>query len=61
MNARPTHKDKTADQAIGNVSADAFHAIDLRAKARRREIADAERNERLRRLREESEIPDGAA
>jgi hypothetical protein len=60
MSARPVHKDKTADQAIGNVSANAFHAVDLRTKARRREVADAERNERLRRLREGSDGGDAA-
>lgn len=58
---RFTHKDKTADAALGAVSADRFHAIDMQTKALLREEVDRRRNERLRKLREAAETPDGAA
>ncbi|MBM7518302.1 hypothetical protein [Nocardioides nitrophenolicus] len=53
MSKRHTSSDPTANAAVGKINRDGQIANDLRDRARLREEADAARNARLRRQREQ--------
>jgi hypothetical protein len=55
---KAAHKNPTANAAMGSAG-DTFTAALMQRRARAREEADRLRNERLRQLREGSELPDG--